>query len=79
MIVIGGAQKTSNALLAIRESINQSVIYNKEQKCINCGICANECPGQILRIGKNGPEDKGCLRSLHKKVPFRGIIQRRTG
>jgi nitroreductase/NAD-dependent dihydropyrimidine dehydrogenase PreA subunit len=34
-----------------------NLITVDQEKCIKCGICANECPGQILRIGENGPED----------------------
>lgn len=34
-----------------------NLITVDQEKCIKCGICANECPVQILRIGKNGPED----------------------
>jgi NAD-dependent dihydropyrimidine dehydrogenase PreA subunit len=34
-----------------------NLITVDQDKCIKCGICANECPGQILRIGENGPED----------------------
>lgn len=34
-----------------------NLITVDQQKCIKCGICAKECPVQILRIGENGPED----------------------
>jgi len=34
-----------------------NLITVDQEKCIKCGICVNECPEQILRIGENGPED----------------------
>lgn len=33
-----------------------NLITVDQEKCIKCGMCANECPEQILRIGGNGPE-----------------------
>lgn len=34
-----------------------NLITIDQEKCIKCGICVNECPEQILRIGENVPED----------------------
>jgi len=34
-----------------------NLITVDQEKCIKCGMCANECPEQILIIGENGPED----------------------
>lgn len=43
------------------------IIVNQE-KCVKCGFCVNECPEQILRLGKNGPEEicpEDCLACGH--------------
>ncbi|GFZ32228.1 nitroreductase [Clostridium zeae] len=38
------------------------------EKCIKCGLCVNECPEQVFRLGKNGPEEvcpENCIACGH--------------
>lgn len=34
-----------------------SLINIYPDKCIKCGLCVNECPENVLNLGKNGPEE----------------------
>lgn len=38
------------------------------EKCIKCGLCVNECPEQVFRLGANGPEEicpENCIACGH--------------
>ena len=45
-----------------------NLITVNQEKCIKCGICVNECPEQVLKIGENGPEEicsENCIACGH--------------
>ncbi|MZP29577.1 4Fe-4S dicluster domain-containing protein [Heliobacterium undosum] len=44
------------------------LITVQPEKCVNCGICAKECPTFVLRMGQTGPEavaPQSCIRCGH--------------
>ncbi|WP_297424769.1 nitroreductase family protein [Clostridium sp.] len=45
-----------------------SLITVNQDKCIQCGLCVNECPENVLLLGKNGPEEvcpQNCIYCGH--------------
>lgn len=45
-----------------------SLITIYPDKCIKCGLCVNECPENVLVLGKNGPEEvcpQNCIACGH--------------
>lgn len=45
-----------------------SLITIYSEKCIKCGLCVNECPEDVLTLGKNGPEEvcnRNCIACGH--------------
>lgn len=41
----------------IKEDLIMSLITTYPDKCIKCGLCVNECPENVLTLGKNVPEE----------------------
>ena len=45
-----------------------NLITISQDKCIKCGLCVNECPENVLNLGKNGPEEvcpENCIACGH--------------
>lgn len=39
-----------------------------QNKCVKCGFCVNECPEQVFKLSKNGPEEvytENCIACGH--------------